>query len=73
MNNSVNAIIEMIFIELLYDSSIYFFLNLDEIIINDIQLSIMKNYINRIMKFIVIIKNNHIITKIIQTHNVNKS
>src|SRR5947207_4895199 len=73
MNNSVNATIEMISTELLYDSSIHLFLNLDEIIINDIQLSIMKNYIDRIMKFIAIAKDNHIATKTIQTRNANKS
>jgi len=73
MNNLVNIIIKIIFIKLFYDFLIYLFLNLDEIIINDIQLLIIKNYIDKIMKFIIIIKNNYIIIKIIQTYNINKS
>src|SRR5947207_7580640 len=73
MNNSVNAIIELASTELLYESPIRLFPTLDEINIDDIQLSDVRNYINRIMKSIFITKDNHITAKTIQTRNTNKS
>ena len=72
MNNSINIITELTLIELFYEFFIQFFSIFDEININDIQFSNVRNYIDRIMKFIFIIKNNHITVKIIQIHNVNK-
>ena len=73
MNNSINAITELALIELLYESPIQLFPTLDEINIDDIQLPDVRNYIDKIMEFISIMKDNHITTKIIQTHNTNKS
>src|SRR5437667_7895122 len=73
INNSINIIIELIFIKLFYKFFIQLFSILDKTNINDIQLSNVKNYIDKIMKFIFIIRNNHITTKIIQICNANKS
>ena len=73
MNNSVNAIIELVPTELLYESPIQFFPTLDEINIDNIQLPDVRNYIDRIMESISIAKDNHITAKTIQTRNVNKS
>jgi hypothetical protein len=73
MNNSINIITELIFIELFYESSIQFFSTLDETDINNIQLPDIRNYINRIMEFIFITKDNYIMMKIIQIYNINKS
>lgn len=73
MNNSINAIIELISIELFYESSIHLFLIFNEININDIRFPDIKDYIDRIMESIFIIKDNHIIMKIIQIYNINKS
>src|SRR5947207_8342497 len=66
-------IIKLVFIKLFYEFFIQLFSTFDEINIDDIQLSDIRNYINRIMKFIFITKNNYITTKTIQTHNINKS
>lgn len=73
MNNSINTITELTPTELFYESLIYLFPTLDETDVNNIKLSAIKNYINRIMEFISIVKDNHIIVKIVQTHNVNRS
>src|SRR5947207_13868648 len=73
MNNSMNAITELASIKLLYESLIRFFPTLDKTNINDIQLLNVKNYIDRIMEFISIARDNHITVKTIQTCNANKS
>ena len=73
MNNSVNIIIELALTELLYESSIQLFSTLNETNINNIRLSNVRNYINRITEFISIAKDNHITVKTIQIHNANRS
>jgi len=73
MNNSVNATTELAPIELLYGSSIRLFPILDENNINDIQLPDVKDYIDRIIESIFIVKDNHIMVKTIQTRNANRS
>ena len=73
MNNSVNIITELTLIELFYEFSIRLFPTLDEININNIQFSNIKNYIDRIMESISIARDNHTTAKIIQTRNANKS
>ena len=69
----MNIIIKLVFIELFYKFSIQLFSTFDEINIDDIQLSNIRNYIDKIIKFIFITKDNHIIIKIIQIYNINKS
>ena len=72
MNNSVNATTELALTELLYVSPIRLFPTLDEININDIQLSDVGDYIDRIMKSVSIAKDNHITAKTIQTRNASR-
>ena len=66
MNNSVNVITELTPTELFYESPIQLFPTFDETDINDIQLSDVRDYIDRIMEFISITRDNHITAKIIQ-------
>src|SRR5438876_10972270 len=73
MNNSINVITELALIELFYRFSIQLFPTLDKTNIDNIQLPNVRDYIDRIMEFISITKDNHIIAKIIQTRNVNRS
>ena len=65
INNLINIIIELTFIKLFYKFFIQFFSTFNEININNIQLLKIRKYINKIIKFIFIIKNNYIIVKII--------
>jgi len=73
MNNFVNATTELTSTELLYDTLIRLFPALDRTEVNKTRLPAVSDYMDKILQFISIARDNHLVAKTVHTRNANKS